>query len=137
MKIFHHPHLLTAAFSWHNNPPRGGRPDPMAERTSLTLTEVMSGMTENVFINIKNKSKAITAEIEVPAGTVAGGGLAKGVTATLFINGKKAGASRLGRTPPVICSADEPADVGMDLATPVVASLGSGSKSKSPAAFRK
>ncbi len=42
-----------------------GRPDIMAGRTSLTLAEGMTGMMENVFINVKNKSKTITAEIEV------------------------------------------------------------------------
>ena len=45
-----------------------GRPDLMAGRTSLTLAEGMTGMMENVFINVKNKSKTITAEVEVPAG---------------------------------------------------------------------
>ena len=44
-----------------------GRPDLMAGRTSLTLAEGMTGMMENVFINVKNKSKTITAEVEVPA----------------------------------------------------------------------
>ena len=43
------------------------RPDLMAGRTSLTLAEGMTGMMENVFINVKNKSKTITAEVEVPA----------------------------------------------------------------------
>jgi len=43
------------------------RPDLMAGRTSLTLAEGMTGMMENVFINVKNKSKTVTAEIEVPA----------------------------------------------------------------------
>ena len=33
-----------------------GRPDLMGGRTSLTLYEGMTGMTENVFINIKNRS---------------------------------------------------------------------------------
>jgi hypothetical protein len=42
------------------------RPDLMAGRTSLTLAEGMTGMTENVFLDIKNKSKTITARIEVP-----------------------------------------------------------------------
>jgi hypothetical protein len=50
-----------------------GRPDLMAGRTSLTLAEGMTGMTENVFLNIKNKSKTITAEVEVPEGTAANG----------------------------------------------------------------
>lgn len=43
-----------------------GRPDLMAGRTSLTLAEGMTGMTENVFLNIKNKSKTIIADVEVP-----------------------------------------------------------------------
>lgn len=43
-----------------------GRPDLMAGRTSLTLYEGMSGLTENVFINIKNRSYTITAEVTVP-----------------------------------------------------------------------
>ena len=43
-----------------------GRPDLMGARTSLTLAEGMTGMMEAVFINVKNKSKTITAEIEVP-----------------------------------------------------------------------
>jgi arylsulfatase A-like enzyme len=43
-----------------------GRPDLMAGRTSLTLAEGMTGMMEGVFVNVKNRSKTITAEIEVP-----------------------------------------------------------------------
>jgi len=164
-----------------------GRPDLMAGRTSLTLGEGMTGMTENVFINIKNKSKTITAEIEVPEGTVAhgtliaqggrfggwslyvkdgvpaydynflglertaitakdqlkpgkstirfefayeGGGVGKGGMATLYVNDLKVGEGRIERTQPMIFSADETTDVGIDLATPVVERLGSGSKSK-------
>ncbi|MBT9584448.1 arylsulfatase [bacterium] len=45
-----------------------GRPDLMAGRTSLTLYAGMRDMGENVFINVKNKSSSITAEVEVPAG---------------------------------------------------------------------
>jgi arylsulfatase len=164
-----------------------GRPDLMAGRTSLTLAEGMTGMTENVFINIKNKSKTITAEIEVPEGTAAhgtliaqggrfggwslyvnegvpaylynfvglnqtkvaateklpsgnstvrlefvydGDGVGKGGVATIFINDKKVGEGRIERTQPMIFSADETADVGIDLATPVVQAIGSGRKSK-------
>ncbi len=44
-----------------------GRPDLMGPRTSLTLYEGMTGITENAFINIKGRSSAITAEIDVPA----------------------------------------------------------------------
>ena len=44
-----------------------GRPDLMGPRTSLTLAEGMTGMMEGVFINVKNRSKTITAEIDVPA----------------------------------------------------------------------
>jgi arylsulfatase len=43
-----------------------GRPDLMAGRTSLTVYEGMTGMTENVFLNVKNRSHVITAELEVP-----------------------------------------------------------------------
>jgi arylsulfatase A-like enzyme len=45
-----------------------GRPDLMAGRTSLTVHEGMTGMSENVFINVKNRSHTITAEVEVPNG---------------------------------------------------------------------
>jgi arylsulfatase A-like enzyme len=43
-----------------------GRPDLMAGRTSLTVYPGMTGMSENVFINVKNRSHTITAEVEVP-----------------------------------------------------------------------
>ncbi len=163
-----------------------GRPDLMAGRTSLTLAEGMIGMSENVFINIKNKSKTITAEVEVPEdggnGTIIaqggrfggwslyvlngkpaydynfigmqrfsivsskklpagkstirfefaydGGGMAKGGTGTLYINDEKVGEGRIPHTQPMVFSADETADVGIDLATPVVETIGSEKKSK-------
>ena len=40
----------------------------MAGRTSLTVYEGMIGMTENVFINTKNRSHTITAEVTIPKG---------------------------------------------------------------------
>ena len=43
-----------------------GRPDLMAGRTSLTVYEGMVGMSENVFINVKNRSHTITADVEIP-----------------------------------------------------------------------
>jgi len=43
-----------------------GRPDLMGDRKSLTLYEGMEGMMENTFINIKNQSFTITANIIVP-----------------------------------------------------------------------
>jgi arylsulfatase len=45
-----------------------GRPDLMAGRTSLTVYDGMIGMTENVFINCKNRSHSITADVEIPTG---------------------------------------------------------------------
>ena len=164
-----------------------GRPDLMAGRTSITLAEGMTGMSENVFLNIKNKSKTITAEIEVPEGTVAngtiivqggrfggwslyvkdgvpaydynflglqrfsvvstkklqpgkstirfefaydGGGLGKGGTGTLYVDDQKVGKGYIERTQPMIFSADETADVGIDLATPVVEAVGAEAKSR-------
>ena len=43
-----------------------GRPDLMAGRTSLTVYQGMLGMSENVFINVKNRSHTITADVEIP-----------------------------------------------------------------------
>ncbi len=43
-----------------------GRPDLMAGRTTLTVFQGMIGMTENVFLNLKNRSHAIEAEVEIP-----------------------------------------------------------------------
>ncbi len=164
-----------------------GRPDIMGGRTSLTLAEGMVGMSENVFINIKNRSITLTADVEIQEGTVAngiiiaqggrfggwalytkngvvaydynflgmerytvasteklkpgknvikmefaydGGGPGKGGLATLFVNGEKVGEGRIERTQAAIFSADETADVGIDLATPVVESIGAEARSK-------
>jgi arylsulfatase A-like enzyme len=152
-----------------------GRPDLMAGRTSLTVHQGMTGMSENVFINLKNRSHVITAEVEVPktgangvilaqAGrfggwslyvkdgkpiytynflglqrfTVAakqalpagkatirfefaydGGGMGKGGTGTIFVNGKNVATGRIDRTQCCVFSADEGADVGVDNDTPV------------------
>jgi arylsulfatase len=163
------------------------RPDLMAGRSSLTLAEGMTGMTENVFLNIKNKSKTITAAVEVPEGATAhgaiivqggrfggwalyvkdgvlaydynflglqrftvaaseklkpgksnirlefaydGGGLGKGGVGALYINDRKVGEGRIERTQPAVFSADETADVGIDLATPVVEAIGAEARSK-------
>jgi arylsulfatase A-like enzyme len=164
-----------------------GRPDLMGGRTSLTLAEGMTGMSENVFLNVKNKSVTITADIEAPAGGKAdgtliaqggrfggwslyvkdglpgydynflglsrssvrskaalpagrstvrmefaydGGGLGKGGTATIFVNDRQVAQGRIDRTQPMIFSADETADVGIDLGTPVVEAIGAEAKSR-------
>jgi arylsulfatase len=44
-----------------------GRPDLMGPRTSLTLSEGMTGIMENAFINVKGRSYTITAELEIPS----------------------------------------------------------------------
>jgi arylsulfatase len=49
-----------------------GRPDLVGSRTSLTLYEGMTGITENAFINIKGRSHTITAEVEIPQGGAEG-----------------------------------------------------------------
>jgi arylsulfatase len=163
-----------------------GRPDLMGPRTSLTLADGMRGMMEAAFINVKNKSKTITAEIEIPeagghgiilaqggrfggwalylkdgvpaydynflglrrssvAGTeklkpgkhtlkldfaYAGGGPGKGGTATLAVDGSKVAGTAIPNTQAGIFSADETADVGIDLGTPVVEAIGCEHKSK-------
>jgi arylsulfatase len=157
------------------DPSVAGRPDLMGGRTSLTLYDGMTGMLENAFINVKNRSKSITAELEIPAGgasgvvlaqagrfggwslyfkdgkpayaynwigretyTVAasrplppgkalvrldfaydGGGRGKGGTATLSVDGQKVAEGRVANTNPIMFSADEAADVGIDEGTPV------------------
>ena len=55
-----------------------GRPDLMGGRTSLTLHAGMKGMSENVFLDMKNRSFTITADIESPAGGASGVILAQG-----------------------------------------------------------
>jgi arylsulfatase len=55
-----------------------GRPDLMGDRTSLTVYPGMTHMTENAFINVKNKSHTITAEVEIPEGGADGVILAQG-----------------------------------------------------------
>ena len=163
-----------------------GRPELMAGRTSLTLAEGMTGMMENAFLNVKNRSKTITAEVEVPQGgghgtilvqggrfggwslyvkngvpaydynflglqrsSIAaskplpagkstirfefaydGGGPAKGGKGTLYVNGEQVAQGRIERTQPGMFSADETADVGIDLGTPVVEAIGSEAKSR-------
>jgi arylsulfatase len=48
-----------------------------------------------------------------------GGGLGKGGTVDLFVDGKPAGQGRVEATVPMIFSGDETLDVGSDTATPV------------------
>jgi arylsulfatase A-like enzyme len=168
------------------NPALAGRPDLLGDRTSLTLYEGMEGMLENTFMNVKNRSSKITAELEIPAGgahgailsqggrfggwslymkegrpaytynflglsryTVAapralpagpatvtldfaydGGGVGKGGTATLFVNGKPVAEGRVEKTQPNIFSADETADVGIDNQTPVAEGIGVGAATR-------
>jgi arylsulfatase len=42
-----------------------GRPDLMGDRKSLTLSHGMEGLLENTFINVKNNSKTIIANLEL------------------------------------------------------------------------
>ncbi len=60
------------------NAASAGRPDLMAGRTSLTVYEGMTGMSENVFINTKNRSHTITADVEIRTGSANGVILAQG-----------------------------------------------------------
>ena len=69
----------------------------------------------------------VYGEKSIPAGehqvrmefTYDGGGLAKGGTATLYVDGEKAGSGRIEATQPMLFSGDETTDVGNDSATPV------------------
>ena len=59
-----------------------------------------------------------------------GGGAGKGGIGTLFVNDTKVAEGRIKRTQPAIFSADETADVGIDLGTPVVEAIGAEAKSR-------
>jgi arylsulfatase len=167
------------------NPASAGRPDLMGDRTSLTLSEGMVGMSENVFINVKNRSLSVTADLQIPQGgangvilaqggrfggwsfylkdgkptycynflglqqfkvsapqalapgkaTVRmnfdydGGGIGKGGTVTILVNGAKVASGRIEHTQGMVFSADETADVGLDGATPVASDYKEGDNS--------
>ena len=151
-----------------------GRPDLMGDRTSLTLSEGMEGILENTFLNVKNTSKTIVADVNLegndsgiilaqggkfagwalymndgkPAYTYNwfglerytiespsaiengaaeikidfdydGGGVGKGATVKIFVDGQEVVEGRVEKTVPAVFSADETADVGRDDATQV------------------
>jgi arylsulfatase A-like enzyme len=60
------------------NPALAGRPDLLEGRTSLTVYPGMVGMKENAFINTKNRSYSIVADLDVPKAEVSGVILAQG-----------------------------------------------------------
>jgi hypothetical protein len=59
-----------------------------------------------------------------------GGGLGKGGTGSLFVNNEKVAEGRIEHTQAMMFSADETADVGIDLGTPVVEAIGSEARSR-------
>jgi arylsulfatase len=69
----------------------------------------------------------VTSERDIPPGehqvrmefAYDGGGLGKGGVASLYIDGKKAGEGRINATAPMIFSADDGCDVGVDSGAPV------------------
>ncbi len=69
-----------------------GRPDLMNGRTSLTVYPGMTGMSENVFINVKNHSHSITANVDIPKGGANGAIIAQagrfGGWSLYLLNGK-------------------------------------------------
>ena len=151
-----------------------GRPQLMKGDTQI-LFGGMGRLTENSIVSIKNKSYAITADVDVPAsgaeGVIVaqggntngwslyakggklrycynffgitltiidstqpipsghhqlrvefkydGGGLGKGGTVGLFVDGKAVGQGRVEQTVPMAFSADETCDVGREAGSPV------------------
>jgi arylsulfatase len=59
-----------------------------------------------------------------------GGGPGKGGMGTLYVNGEKVAEGRIEHTQAGLFSADETADVGIDLGTPVVEAIGAEHASK-------
>jgi arylsulfatase A-like enzyme len=161
------------------NPDLAGRPQ-LVRGTRQILFGGMGRLTENSVVVTKNKSFALTAEVDVPdngangviiaqggafggmsvyategrpafcynlfglerfkvygdeplaPGTrqvrvefaYDGGGLGKGGTAALYVDGQKVGETRVDATVPMLFSADETTDLGTDSATPVTDDLG-------------
>jgi arylsulfatase A-like enzyme len=76
----------------------------------------------------------IQGDAVIPAGdhqvrmefTYDGGGLGKGGSAALFLDGAKVGEGRIDGTVPLIFSGDETTDLGQDTGTPVTDDFGSG-----------
>ncbi len=161
------------------NPELAGRPE-LIKGDSQLLFAGMGRLTENTVINLKNRSHAVTAEVELPAdaanrvaanGTIIaqggafggwslytvagrlkycynllginrycvasdsllpsgthevrmeftydGGGLGKGGSVTLYLDGSPIGAGRIGPTQPLVYSMDETTDVGCETGTTV------------------
>ena len=156
------------------NPDQAGRPVLIKGQTQV-LFGSMGRLSENSVVNIKNKSHAVTAEIEVPksgaegviiaqGGNIggwalyagegklkycynllgvkyfyvesanalapgkhqvrmefayAGGGLGKGGTVSLYVDGKKVGQGDVAATAAMVFSADDGCDVGRDTGSPV------------------
>ncbi|HKQ98305.1 MAG TPA: arylsulfatase [Candidatus Polarisedimenticolia bacterium] len=48
------------------DPAIAGRPDLLGGRTSMTLYEGMTGISENAFINLKSRSHSVTADVDLP-----------------------------------------------------------------------
>ena len=150
----------------------------------------MGRLTENVVLNVKNKSHAVTADLTVPDGgrerghrrpgrrlrrlehlpargppglllqpvrhaahhvradqavpagdhqvrlefTYDGGGLGKGATADLYLDGTQVATGRIDATVPLAFSGDETLDVGSDTGTPVSDDYTSRAAVTSPAA---
>ena len=156
------------------NPEIAGRPELIRGNTQM-LYSGMRGLAENIVLNVKNKSHAVTAQVVVPEdgakGVILaqggmfggwslyakdgrptycynllglqrfkiegekpipagehqvrmefaydGGGMAKGGTVSLYIDGEKTGEGRVDRTQPMVFSLDDKTDVGSDRCTPV------------------
>jgi arylsulfatase len=97
------------------NPAIAGRPDLMGGRTSLTVYTGMIGMKENAFINTKNRSHSITAELVAPSSNSAGviiaqGGVYAGWTLYVKDGKPKFGYNYLGAVTTI--ASDEPLPAG-------------------------
>ncbi len=62
--------------------------------------------------------------------------MGKGGNRTLFVNDKKVAEETISRTQPMVFSADETEDVGVDLATPVVETIGAEAASRFTGSIR-
>ena len=90
------------------NPEIAGRPELLHGNTQM-LYSGMRGLGENLVLNMQVRMEF----------AYDGGGLAKGGTVSLYIDGEKTGEGRIDRTQPMVFSLDDKTDVGSDRGTPV------------------
>ena len=107
--------------------------EPPSQSSRITCCDVAGAPAPRSIVTV-----ALKSPLELPPGKATlrfefaydGGGPAKGGMGTLFVNGEKVAEGRIDETQAGMFSADETADVGIDLGTPVVETMGAEAASR-------